>query len=198
MADVSCVSVSLSSGPELHVLVLLVSSVSPDRWSRFHFVGDFVGGDAPPSTPGTGSHVCTAHRWSPQTWPARRVFRLCLRGPHRVTRTHLTGGGSAYPRVVVDLFSDREKGPRARTESEVSETVWRGIEAAIQRRVSDGSFGYRYPTQCLDGCGPYGCDERSFWAALRANVPDLSPVLGVSITPLTPRWSWMRSSSATG
>ncbi len=33
MADVSCVSASLSSAPDLHVLGALVSSVSPDGWS---------------------------------------------------------------------------------------------------------------------------------------------------------------------
>jgi hypothetical protein len=43
MEIVYCVSVSLSSAPELHVHVALVSSVSPDPWGRLHFVGDFVG-----------------------------------------------------------------------------------------------------------------------------------------------------------
>lgn len=78
------------------------------------------------------------------------------------------------------FFSDPERGPRARIESEISETAWRGVEAAIQSRVADGSFGYRDPMQCPDGSGPYGCDEKTFWAALRANVPDLSPLLGMS------------------
>jgi hypothetical protein len=43
MAVVSCVSAGLSCAPELHVLGALVSSVSPNRWSRLDFVGDFVG-----------------------------------------------------------------------------------------------------------------------------------------------------------
>ena len=43
MAIVSFVSTNLSSAPELRVLVTVVSSVSADRWSRLHFVGDFVG-----------------------------------------------------------------------------------------------------------------------------------------------------------
>jgi hypothetical protein len=43
MADVSCVSAGLSSVAELRVLGDLVSWVSADRWSRLHFVGDFVG-----------------------------------------------------------------------------------------------------------------------------------------------------------
>jgi hypothetical protein len=44
MAYVSYISTSLTSASELHVLVALVSSVSPDRWSRLDFVGVFVGG----------------------------------------------------------------------------------------------------------------------------------------------------------
>jgi hypothetical protein len=56
MADVSCVSTSLSSAPELHVLGALVSSVSPDRWSRLHFVGDFVGVEDPPPSLLQGCH----------------------------------------------------------------------------------------------------------------------------------------------
>lgn len=55
-----------------------------------------------------------------------------------------------------------------------------GCRGGHQSRVADGSFGYRDPMQCPDGSGPYGCDEKSFWAALRANVPDLSPLLGMS------------------
>jgi hypothetical protein len=47
MAIVSCVSARLSSAPELHVLGAPVSSVSPNSWRRLHFVGDFVGADAP-------------------------------------------------------------------------------------------------------------------------------------------------------
>jgi hypothetical protein len=49
MVVVSCVSASVSSAPELHVLGTLVSFVSADRWSRLDFVGDFVG-----ASPATG------------------------------------------------------------------------------------------------------------------------------------------------
>ena len=47
MAIGSCVSSRLSSAPEPHVLGAPVSSVSPNSWRRLHFVGDFVGADAP-------------------------------------------------------------------------------------------------------------------------------------------------------
>ena len=39
MVIVSRVSNGLRSTPELHILVALVSCVSPDRWSRLDFVG---------------------------------------------------------------------------------------------------------------------------------------------------------------
>lgn len=84
-----------------------------------------------------------------------------------------------------DFFSDRERGPRARTEGEISEAAWQGIEASLLRRVADGSFGYRYPMQCPDGGGSYGSDERLFWSALKANVPDLAPALETRTTPPT-------------
>jgi hypothetical protein len=58
MARVSCVSASLSSAPELHVLVALVSCVSADCWSRLDFVGDFVGVHAANPTVREGAWLC--------------------------------------------------------------------------------------------------------------------------------------------
>jgi hypothetical protein len=60
MADVSCIYAGLTSVPELPVLGALVSCVSADRWSRPHFVGDFVGADSlrPPSAAG-GTRVAS-------------------------------------------------------------------------------------------------------------------------------------------
>jgi hypothetical protein len=51
MVVVSCVSVGLSSAPELHLLGALVSCVSPDRWSGLDFVGDFVGASGDRTAP---------------------------------------------------------------------------------------------------------------------------------------------------
>ena len=70
-------------------------------------------------------------------------------------------------------FSDREIGPRPRTNEEIPQSAWGGIVAAIRSRVEDGSFGYRFPAACPDGRGPYGCDEISFKLALRAEIPDI-------------------------
>src|SRR6266498_678149 len=50
MADVLCVSTCLTSAPELRVLGALVSSVTPDCWSRLNFVGDLVGAFPPRPT----------------------------------------------------------------------------------------------------------------------------------------------------
>jgi hypothetical protein len=71
-------------------------------------------------------------------------------------------------------FSDRELGPKPRTIEDISQKVWGGIVAAINSRVSDGSFGYRFPAECPDGAGVYGCDDASFWDALAAEIPDIS------------------------
>jgi hypothetical protein len=50
-AGVSCLSAGLTSPAELRVLGGLVSSISPDRWSRLDFVGDFVGAFPPRPIP---------------------------------------------------------------------------------------------------------------------------------------------------
>src|SRR6266545_8114422 len=83
------------------------------------------------------------------------------------------------------FYSDREEGPRSRTSSEITDTAWGGIWAVVETRVADGSFGLRYPSQCPDDKGVYGCNESSFWAALRGNVPDLGMRLGPGESPPT-------------
>lgn len=70
-------------------------------------------------------------------------------------------------------FSDRERGPRARTEEAISERVWAALYDLIQSRINDGSFGARFPEMCTDGGGPYGTDARAFWRTARAEIPDL-------------------------
>jgi len=71
-------------------------------------------------------------------------------------------------------FSDRELGPKPRTIEEISQKVWGGIVAAINSRISDGSFGYKYPDECPDGAGVCGCNYISFKDALAAEIPDIS------------------------
>ncbi len=56
---------------------------------------------------------------------------------------------------------------------EINEGTWDGIRALICARVKDGSFGASYPATCDDGHGLIGCDESTFWKALRAEVPAL-------------------------
>ena len=72
---------------------------------------------------------------------------------------------------MAHYFSDREQRPRI--EEEISDSVWGGIVVAIQSRIADGSFGYRYSLECTDGDGPYGCNAQGFSLALRAEIPDV-------------------------
>ena len=68
-------------------------------------------------------------------------------------------------------FSDREQGWEL---TELTQTAWKGIAAEICKRVSDGSFGARYPAECPDGHAYCGTDERSFWDAMGGINPDLT------------------------
>ena len=82
-------------------------------------------------------------------------------------------------------FSDRELGLTPRVEEEISPSAWSGIFGAIQSRIADISFGYRYPLGCLDGLGPYGFDESLFYRALEAEIPNISQPLYPGEVPPT-------------
>ncbi|MBL8450678.1 MAG: hypothetical protein JNM32_12270 [Dechloromonas sp.] len=73
-----------------------------------------------------------------------------------------------------DYFSDREHGPRARTEEVISPTVWAGVAAAVQALVNSGAFGVRFPERCPDGPIVCGCDADALAAAVRAEMPGLA------------------------
>lgn len=70
-------------------------------------------------------------------------------------------------------FSERETGEAPRTETEVTGVAWRGIGALIKTRLENGSFGARYPESCPEGSVPTGTDFRSFWDAMRSEIPGL-------------------------
>ena len=70
-------------------------------------------------------------------------------------------------------FSEREHGPRPRTDELISQTVWRALLRRIEVGIGNGAFGWRFPAQCDDGYGPCGTDEQAFWDTAMAEVPDL-------------------------
>ena len=82
-------------------------------------------------------------------------------------------------------FSDRELGPRPRVSEEIPQAAWGGICAAVGSRITDGSFGYRYPTICPDSGAPYGCDARPFALALVAEIPAIAWPLNPQEVPST-------------
>lgn len=75
---------------------------------------------------------------------------------------------------MTDYFSDRELGPRPRTEEVISPVAWGGIVALIQSLISSGAFGARFPAPCPDGQGPIGTDENSLSLAVLAEMPSLN------------------------
>jgi hypothetical protein len=75
---------------------------------------------------------------------------------------------------VSDYFSDRENGPRARTEQTVSPEVWGGVVALVQSLINSGAFGLRFPERCPDGQAVCGCDVSSLQAAVLAEMPGLA------------------------
>ena len=75
---------------------------------------------------------------------------------------------------MVDYFSDRENGPRARTEQVISPTIWAGLVGTVQALINSAAFGLRFPERCPDGQAICGCDPDSLAAAVIAEMPELA------------------------
>jgi len=73
-----------------------------------------------------------------------------------------------------EYFSEREKGPRPRTEEVISPVVWGGIVGLVQSLITTGAFGAKYPELCPDGQGPVGTDENTLARAVQAEMPGLT------------------------
>lgn len=72
-----------------------------------------------------------------------------------------------------DYFSDRENGPRARTEQVISPIVWAGVVATVQALINSGAFGLRFPERCPDGQAICGSDTDALAASVIAEMPGL-------------------------
>ena len=83
-----------------------------------------------------------------------------------------------------DYFSDRELGPRPRTEETLGEAAWGGIVAIIIGRANDGSFGLYYPASCPDGHVTCGTNVRTLSLAVAGEVPGITwPLDHTSVPP---------------
>lgn len=72
-----------------------------------------------------------------------------------------------------DYFSDRENGPRARTEQVITHTVWAGLVGTVQGLINSGAFGLRFPERCPEGSAICGCDPNALAAIVQAEMPGL-------------------------
>lgn len=82
-------------------------------------------------------------------------------------------------------FSDRENGPRPRTDETISPVAWGGIAATIESLVSDGSFGESFPDNCSDGGAIVGTDWHKWYNVMRAEAADIAWPFGTDETPAT-------------
>lgn len=92
-------------------------------------------------------------------------------------------------------FSDRELGPKARVEQEISPRVWRVIVGVVESLVASGGFGVDFPLKdCVDGDWITGTNQKAFFVALQGEIPEIeypfrttinkadpSPIFGVAL-----------------
>ena len=73
-----------------------------------------------------------------------------------------------------NYFSDRELGPRARTEQTIGPVAWAGIAVVVESLASSGAFGASFPQECPDGHAICGNDTDMLKSAIEAEVEGLS------------------------
>lgn len=73
----------------------------------------------------------------------------------------------------MQYFSDREEGPRQRSQESISLGTWGGLVAAIAGRVSNGSFGASFPLECPDGIAIFGTNAVQMGLAALGDIPRL-------------------------
>mgnify|MGYP001109443917 CR=1 FL=1 len=75
---------------------------------------------------------------------------------------------------MTDYFSDRERGPRPRTEQEITQVAWVGIVTIVEALARQGAFGRSFPEQCPDGTAICGNNARSLKGAIEAELEGLT------------------------
>lgn len=75
---------------------------------------------------------------------------------------------------MTDYFSDRELGPRPRTEQEMTSVAWAGIVALAESLANSGAFGASFPERCPDGQAICGSDVIGLKSAIEAEIHGLS------------------------
>jgi hypothetical protein len=75
--------------------------------------------------------------------------------------------------MIEEYFSDRELGPRRRTEETISAAVWGGIVAIAETLIDDGSFGQSFPDTCYDGPAVVGTKWDRWRLSMRGENPDI-------------------------
>lgn len=73
-----------------------------------------------------------------------------------------------------NYFSDRELGPRARTEQTIGPVAWAGIAVLVEALASSGAFGASFLQECPDGNAICGNDTDSLKVAIEAEIEGLS------------------------
>ncbi len=83
-------------------------------------------------------------------------------------------------------FSDREGGPRPRTETAISGDAWGGIVALVSTAVTSGGLAQAFPEVCPDGSAIYGTDRQALELAIRSEIPGLQWPLRAEVVPSLP------------
>lgn len=74
-----------------------------------------------------------------------------------------------------EYYSDRENGPRARTEQTIPPRIWKWLIDYTNRLMKNGALGMEFPDYCEEFPQQItGSNDNSFNIAVKAEIPDLT------------------------
>lgn len=74
-------------------------------------------------------------------------------------------------------FSERELGTPVCDSEVLTIPIWNGLITIIQSFISNNALSQKFPLQCPDGIGIYGCDEGLFNDKIKALIPNIDTPL---------------------
>ena len=68
-------------------------------------------------------------------------------------------------------YSDRQRGPKPRTEEGISEKLWKGIASVLDRFVAENYLSKAFPDKCDDNGRTVGTDSGQLRRAIEGEIP---------------------------
>lgn len=88
----------------------------------------------------------------------------------------------------MNYFSERELGTPVCDSEVLTIPIWNGLITIIQSFISNNALSQKFPLQCPDGIGIYGCDEGLLNDKIKALIPNIKRPLNRMVEKVSDPW----------